>query len=820
MTGFKCGNFRTVLTFLAVVGALSTSTVLLAQQMAVVSGTVLDAAGQALPNATVVVKNDSTPARKTTSGSDGRFQLEGVRPGTYTLEVSAPNFTTTVRNDVAVGKDNQPLSFTLKVADFMQAVTVEAAASIAEEKAPVRASLDALSPKSEITPEFVQNFISPNADYTEVTLMAPGTFSISPNGVGLGDSKTYFRGFSDGQYTMTYDGIPFNDTNSPSHHSWAFFPSQWIGRTDFDRSPGQASTIGPTNFGGSINLNSREIPAEMGIRAGVSYSSFNTRLLDLNFDSGSFGLKEKKSSLIIDLHELRSDGYQTYNYQKRDGGSGKYQYKLTPKTTLTLFTGIIDLWSNTPNIKGPTRAQIAQFGDNYLLSGDPTNPSYFRFNYYHVQTDFEYAGIHSELGRGWILDSKLYTYRYWNKQNYNGTTIATTSATDKLNGYRKAGDETSVSHTTKYGVFRTGLWYEWAYTDRYQIPSDPRSGVNALLPNFHEHFITTSTQPYAEYQAHLTRRLTAVGGIKLAHYNMHLNQFADNGSTVGCLGGKLNGPVAATGTSCVGGAQFVTHNGLYNSWMPSVALRYRLRDNLSVYSQYAVGSVIPPSSVFDVAGANVRSTPKPTKTDTYQVGSVFKLNRLTLDGALYYIRFQNSYTSVIDPITTEAIYVQTGDTITKGAEIEGTLYVAKGLSAYVNATYGRAKYVNNGLYLANSPKNTEAIGLTYQRNNWDVGFFNKRIGPMYNDNKTINEAVYIDPFHITNMFFNYTIKGNSALRGTKLRFGINNLFDQHSIVAVTPASTKTSIAAPGDILTLLAARSFSISLVGGYAPRR
>jgi polyisoprenoid-binding protein YceI len=60
------------------------------------------------------------------------------------------------------------------------------------------------------------------------------------------------------------DGIPFNDTNSPTHHSWAFFPSQFIAGIDFDRSPGSAATIGPTNFGGSINLLSRSVPYTIG----------------------------------------------------------------------------------------------------------------------------------------------------------------------------------------------------------------------------------------------------------------------------------------------------------------------------------------------------------------------------------------------------------------------------------------------------------------------------------------------------------------------------------------------------------------------------
>ena len=83
---------------------------------------------------------------------------------------------------------------------------------------------------------------------------------------------------------MTFDGIPFEDTNTPTHHSWANFPSGWITPSDFDRSPGLASDFGPTNFGGSINLKSPQLFPDPDIRATVFYGSFNTRLLQLDAD--------------------------------------------------------------------------------------------------------------------------------------------------------------------------------------------------------------------------------------------------------------------------------------------------------------------------------------------------------------------------------------------------------------------------------------------------------------------------------------------------------------------------------------------------------
>jgi len=64
---------------------------------------------------------------------------------------------------------------------------------LAAETAPSQNTLDALSARSDISPEYIQNFASPIADYTELLNNAPGTCSVNPNGVGLGDSKKSSR---------------------------------------------------------------------------------------------------------------------------------------------------------------------------------------------------------------------------------------------------------------------------------------------------------------------------------------------------------------------------------------------------------------------------------------------------------------------------------------------------------------------------------------------------------------------------------------------------------------------------------------------------
>src|SRR5450432_3290170 len=123
---------------------------------------------------------------------------------------------------------------------------------------------------------------------------------------------------------------------------------------------------------------------------------------------------------------------------------------------------------------------------------------------------------------------------------------------------------------------------------------------------------------------------------------MNFTQFADNGKTVGSLNG----------------APSVMHDATFRSWMPAVDARYKLKTNWTVYAQFATGSVIPPTNVFDTKGALVAVLPKPTTTKTYQIGSVVKFNRVTLDVDGYYSHFQNPYSSRVTRLnfTTEPIW--------------------------------------------------------------------------------------------------------------------------------------------------------------------
>ena len=165
-----------------------------------IGGTVLDQGGKTVPNAAITLKNESSDiVREAKTGEDGHFSASGLPSGKYTVEVTAPGFSVARRTGVDTSAGNaEDLSIALAVGSVNQSVTVSEAVSLAAQLAPQGNTLDATSARTEITKDFIRNFISPVSDFAEVVNLAPGTFSLNPNGVGLGQAKLISAAFRTG----------------------------------------------------------------------------------------------------------------------------------------------------------------------------------------------------------------------------------------------------------------------------------------------------------------------------------------------------------------------------------------------------------------------------------------------------------------------------------------------------------------------------------------------------------------------------------------------------------------------------------------------
>ena len=153
---------------------------------------------------------------------------------------------------------------------------------------PITASVHTFEPQAIISRSIIEDSVTATADFSDVILLIAGASGTSNGGgPGLSESKTVLRGFQDGFYNITYDGVPFGDSNNPMHHSTAYFPDGTYERIIVDRGPGSATDLGQASFGGNIRLISREASDKRFVEGQAVYGSFDTYLGRLTVNTGS-----------------------------------------------------------------------------------------------------------------------------------------------------------------------------------------------------------------------------------------------------------------------------------------------------------------------------------------------------------------------------------------------------------------------------------------------------------------------------------------------------------------------------------------------------
>jgi len=181
-----------------------------------------------------------------------------------------------------------PLCVQAETATDLGTVGTQGASGTASAVAPAQASLQATQPQAVIDRSFFEDAKSPVADFSNIAAIAPGVSGgISANGPGLGETKNSIRGFQDGQFNVTFDDIPFGDTNGPTHHSTSYFPASIIDHITVERGPGNASTLGQATFGGSVNMYSLVPSSDFGVSTFFSGGSWNTQLAGATVNTGT-----------------------------------------------------------------------------------------------------------------------------------------------------------------------------------------------------------------------------------------------------------------------------------------------------------------------------------------------------------------------------------------------------------------------------------------------------------------------------------------------------------------------------------------------------
>ncbi|WP_114240705.1 TonB-dependent receptor [Dyella sp. C9] len=753
---------------------------------------------------------DSLRSSGTAAGLDARQQLAQLLKGTgLGYRFVTPTTVTIVREaatgnaaaaDATASRGLPPISTNDGTRDL---APISVHANAVDTLAPSAAPLDAVQPTSVIDERFIRDGLRFNANFDDIIKYAPSVTVTSPEGPGLGKNEGIsIRGFQDGQFNITFDGIPFGDASDLHHTTSAYFNNHVLGQAEIDRGPGGGATIGNATFGGTVALRSREPSDTPGITPYFTIGSWNTRAGGVSADE-QIG---EHTRLFADISKESSDTYLKGTDDRREHVFIKTITQLGEATELTFVTSYNREHQNT--VQGATKQEIAEYGWRYGLTDNPDLQSYKGYNNAAYYSSFTYLGLTSKLG-DWDVDNKVYlnTFDHWARKTSdasdnnpldNGVTFydakgkklkkVAADVPGKLSdsGFHAFGDVLRLARELGPGEFQTGVWLERNLDARYQYPLDLTTGQQSgtkygPLYNYQFNDRTDTVQPYVQYDWNITDSFTLSPGVRYSEVTRQLNALLN----------KVSPPTPSYAEAT------------YHATLPSLSAHEKLSDQWSAYAQVAKGFLAPPIDVIEVNGSKPLS---PEQTTNYQLGTAYATRQFTFGADVYYINFSNylAETQVATSNGNENAYINAGGAIYKGAEAEATYALTQTLSLYGNASYNRATYKNSDVHVAATPRVTAALGVLYSS---PLGYFGSLMGKFAgrqygvdnttgaNGNIVFANSQPIGSYFSTDAALGYrSDHGPWGAKGYSVSMDINNLFNVHKITGY--AGTQAVSGAP------------------------
>jgi iron complex outermembrane receptor protein len=695
--------------------------------------------------------------------------------------------------------------------DTFSTVLVQGQKDGAQPSAPVA---DKGSPQSVVGEEVIRQIASPVGDYGTIANFTPSFASSAPNGPGFDAAKSQsLRGFTDGQFNVTMDGIPFADPDTFGHHSTSYFPTSVLQQMVIDRSPGAAPDLGYASFGGSVNLYSETIPERARARAFAGYGSFETGLIGATLNTAA-PRESGQTGVIATLEYSQSDGAMTYSAGYKDDIFLKSVTLLGDARLTAVYTYDRYRFYNPGNI---TTANLAAIGPSFGYNNDPTSPNYYRYSSTVRSTDFGYLKLEAQFTEAWSLEDKVYTYSYRNdgdslKGDQTSSPIgsgfagiAPTDIAGRLTSedYRVAGNDIRIGYSDRYGTFLLGFWAEHSWQTESRVGVDLSTGslynVNKTAHSpvyfdFDSHLNTI--QPYAQYAWQPTDPLKVRFGVRYRNVTRDFDASVVQNYLPGTAG---------------------TVSRSVNSTLPSVDATYRAAQNTNILAQVSKGSLIPSQAFFYTANPPAGNQAEPETALAYQLGVVHQTAAYGFGLDAYDIKFDNYVSTVVQ--NGDTLYINSGNVRYRGVEAEGHVVLGAGVTAIANASLLRATFQQSGMTssiqhsgdtIPFTPHYTGLAGLMYAAGPWSASLLAKFVGTEYQGkNGSADGATYkVKPYSYTNATATRNLTGLPGVENLRLTLGINNLWNSHALTD----NAGPSVAGP-NLVNVLVRANFMLSAV-------
>ncbi|MBV9890683.1 MAG: TonB-dependent receptor plug domain-containing protein, partial [Rhizobacter sp.] len=276
----------------------------------------------------------------------------------------------------------------------------------------IQISPESSRPVSTLTRQAIDQFSPKFADFGTLANLLPSFVSSAPNGNAFDAAKSMtLRGFPDGQFNVTLDGIPFADPDGFGHHSTSIFPSSSIEQLTIDRSPGSGSALGHSGIGGTLAIASLAIPRSAAAEAYGAYGSFATSQVGALLHTAA-PAEDGQTGLLLNAQHLQSNGAMANASGRRNDVLLKSESRFG-RLNLTLLYSYDDYhFFNPPSV---TSDELASGGSGVGLSRNPALPDYDQYAKTDRVTDIGYIRLLADAGHGSVLSETAYTYSYRNQ---------------------------------------------------------------------------------------------------------------------------------------------------------------------------------------------------------------------------------------------------------------------------------------------------------------------------------------------------------------------------------------------------------------------
>jgi iron complex outermembrane receptor protein len=674
--------------------------------------------------------------------------------------------------------------------------------------------LDTGSPQSQVSRQAIQQTVSPVGDYGTAANLTPGFVSTAPNGPGFDAAKNQsLRGFVDGQFNVTLDGIPFADPDNFQHHSTSYFPVSELDHLVIDRSPGTAADLGYASFGGSVNLYSEPIPEQPHAEAFASYGSFDTSLYGAALNTAAPGASGE-AGVLATFQQTQSHGAMSWSDGHKDDALVKGVARVGGAVVTALYAYDRYGFYNPGSL---TTTDLGIHGSSYGFNHDPASPDDYRYAGTYRSAGFGYVRLEEPIGERSDLQNTAYTYSYRNNglslkgdqtssplgNGFPGLSASDIAGKDTREAYRIVGNDMRWRYAASFGSVLIGFWAEegWQTEGRAALdlttwsPYDANHAMGSpLYFDFDAHLHTY--QPYGELSWQVTDRWRMNFGMRWRSVTRDFDASVVQNFLPGTAG-AVSHPVSSS--------------------LPSFDTTYRLAMRTDVYLQVSRGSLIPSQAFLYTANPALGDQARPENALAAQVGVVHNGARYGIAFDAYRIDFDNYVTTLTQGGNT--LYLNSGGVLYRGVEAEGNVQLGAGLSAVMNASLMRATFQDSfmtssiqhaGDTIPFAPPYTALAGVLYGRGRWRASLLAKLIGTEYQGkNGSADGATYrVDAYSYTNMSVTRFLTDPLNPHEVRLTLSLDNLWNSY---AITDNAGPSAIGP--NLVNVLPRRNFMLAVV-------